>query len=269
MASRSAPPCTHELRPGTTLCLRCQHAERAAKRARQRQLLVRGAAGTLVLVVIAAVGIAGATALRARLGARTANDRKAEDRQATGAAAADPDSTPGPVTASESAQVSAPVRDAASPAVATAAKPPEATPPAVTPAAPNASTAATPAQLSRAVAPLVPVGRTALRDTMVVDRAGDTVRVSFDLVLSRTRRPDKFEAIVRSTLPQVYGAPADSALRALPVGAVARAGDLMTTLPQSGFRIPLADGRAISVWPETRAGRDGPLVVAYRAVAAR
>jgi hypothetical protein len=117
--------------------------------------------------------------------------------------------------------------------------------------------------------PLVPVGRTALRDTMVADRAGDTVRVNFDLLLSRTRRPDKFEAIVRSTLPQVYGALADSALRALPVGAVARAGDLITTLPERGFHIPIAGGRSIAVWPETRAGRDGPLVVAYRAVASR
>lgn len=269
MASRSVPPCTHELRPGTTLCLRCQHAERAAQRARQRQLLARGAAGTLVLVVIAAVGIAGATALRARLGARTADKRTAGDPPTTRAAETNPDSTPGPVTASESAQVSSPVQDTAVAAVAAAAKPAGPTPPAATPAAPNANPAATPEQVSRVVAPLVPVGRTALRDTMVVDRAGDTVRVSFDLVLSRTRRADKFEAIVRSTLPQVYGAPADSALRALPVGAVARAGDLMTTLPQSGFRIPLADGRAISVWPETRAGRDGPLVVAYRAVAAR
>jgi hypothetical protein len=102
---------------------------------------------------------------------------------------------------------------------------------------------------------------------MVADRSGDTVRVSFDLLLSRTRRPDKFEAIVRSTLPQVFGSPADSALRALPYGSVARAGDLLETLPSSGFHIPLANGRAIAVWPETRVGRDGPLVIAYRAVA--
>ena len=102
---------------------------------------------------------------------------------------------------------------------------------------------------------------------MVADRSGDTVRVSFDLLLSRTRRPDKFEAIVRSTLPQVFGSVADSALRALPYGSVARAGDLIETLPSSGFHIPLTDGRTIAVWPETRVGRDGPLVIAYRAVA--
>jgi len=102
---------------------------------------------------------------------------------------------------------------------------------------------------------------------MVADRSGDTVRVSFDLLMTRTRRPDKFETIVRSTLPQVFGAAVDSALRALPFGSVARAGDLIETLPASGFHIPLTNGRTIAVWPVTRVGRDGPLVVAYRAVA--
>jgi hypothetical protein len=102
---------------------------------------------------------------------------------------------------------------------------------------------------------------------MVADRSGDTVRVSFDLLMARTRRPDKFETIVRSTLPQVFGAAVDSALRALPFGSVARAGDLIETLPSSGFHIPLTNGRTIAVWPVTRVGRDGPLVVAYRAVA--
>jgi hypothetical protein len=74
---------------------------------------------------------------------------------------------------------------------------------------------------------------------------------------------------MRETLPQVFGAVADSALRSLPMGSVARAGDLLTTLPERGLRIPVSNGRTISVWPETRAGRDGPLVVAYRALASR
>jgi hypothetical protein len=120
-----------------------------------------------------------------------------------------------------------------------------------------------------AVTPRIPPGRTALRDTMVAERAGDTVRVSFDLLMTRTRRPDKFERIVRETLPRVYGPVADSALRALPEGAVRRAGDLITTLPARGIHIPVAGGGTISIWPETRPGRDGPLVVAYRALASR
>jgi len=212
-------------------------------------MLARGAAGTLVLAVIAAVGFAGATAIRAHMGVRTDAGKTTGDTAVAATATTDP------------APPAAPATDSAKPLLVT--------PVAARAATPNEMAAAPAAPTAVVIPPVVPVGRTALRDTMVAERAGDTVRVSFDLLLSRTRRPDKFEAIVRSTLPQVYGAPADSALRALPVGAVARTGDLMTTLPQSGFRIPLADGRSIAVWPETRAGRDGPLVVAYRAVGVR
>jgi hypothetical protein len=197
-------------------------------------MIARGAAATLVLGVIAAIGIASATAIRARAGT------KSNERPASG-------DVPQPTDSARDGGTTPPA-DSAFPEI------------------PRRSDETTP--VSRAlVAPVVPVGRTELRDTMVVDRAGDTVRVSFDLVMARTRRPDKFEAIVRSTLPQVYGAAADSALRALPVGSVARAGDLVTTLAQQGFHIPLTNGRTIAVWPETRAGRDGPLVIAYRAVA--
>jgi hypothetical protein len=275
MASRSAPSCTHELRPGIAVCLRCQHAERAAHLARQRKVFARGAVLTLAAVFVAAVAVAGTGALRARAGSAKA-------------APAPPGELPTPspsVTSAEpepavDSEAPAPAdRSALNDSIARLGVPTSAAPIAPVVAAPGAivptaiAVPATPpsgtAPVARVVAPLVPVGRTALRDTMVADRAGDTVRVSFDLALSRTRRSDKFEAIVRSTLPQVYGAQADSALRALPAGAVARAGDLVTTLSERGFRIPLADGRTIAVWPETRAGRDGPLVVAYRAVGSR
>ena len=201
-------------------------------------MLARGAAAVLSLAVIAATGVAAATALRARAGTQGAAPGAG---QSSAPAATD---TSGAADATEpdpTASSAAPASDLPTPAVAA----------------------------TGSVAPIVPLGRTFLRDTMVADRAGDTVRVSFDLVLARTRRPEKFEGIVRSTLPQVYGALADSALRALPWGAVARAGDLVTTLPERGFHIPVAGGRTIAVWPETREGRDGPLVVAYRAVASR
>lgn len=199
-------------------------------------MLVRGGASVLGLGVLAALVVAGATALRNRARAGVATQaRPANPTDSRSLAAGTDSGTTASLTAGGSS------------ALVTMAS------------------AATPAP----IVPIIPVGRTALRDTMVAERAGDTVRVSFDLLLSRTRRPEKFEAIMRATLPQVYGAPVDSALRALPVGAVARAGDLVTTLPQRGFRIPLPSGRTIAVWPETRAGRDGPLVVAYRAVASR
>jgi hypothetical protein len=205
-------------------------------RARQRQMIARGAAATLVLGVIAAIGVAGATAIRARTGSNV------NGTPATGDALQPTDSATDPamVLPSDSTPAEAPRLSVENAPVSGAV-----------------------------VAPVVPVGRTVLRDTMMADRAGDTVRVSFDLAMSRTRRAEKFEAIVRSTLPQVYGATADSALRALPFGSMARAGDLVTTLAEQGFHIPVPGGRTIAVWPETRAGRDGPLVVAYRAVASR
>jgi len=245
MAS-SIPSCPHEPRPGISVCLRCQHAERAVKRAKQRQAFARGGAAVLSMVVIAATGIAGATAWRARAGSNSAPSLLIT---------ADSIATTVP-TGDDSTEAAGPTPQLTAVSATVAAVP-------SSPALPPVSAAA------RQVTLVVPVGRTALRDTMVADRAGDTVRVSFDLLLSRTRRPDKFEAIMRSTLPQVYGAIADSALRALPTGAVARAGDLIETLPERGFHIPLAGGRTIAVWPVTREGRDGPLVVAYRAVASR
>jgi len=248
MASRSVPPCDHELRPGITVCLRCQHAERAAKRAKQRQMMARGGAAVISLAVIGAVGVTAASSLRSR-----AAGAKSEETVSSPLAIA-ADSLP----AADSVVPTPPAPVAGEIAAAGVVAKPVADSPAPRTVA---------ALATNGISLVVPVGRTTLRDTMVADRSGDTVRVSFDLLLSRTRRPDKFEAIVRSTLPQVFGLAADSALRALPYGSVARAGDLLETLPSSGFHIPLANGRTIAVWPETRVGRDGPLVVAYRAVA--
>ncbi len=261
MASASIPPCDHELRPGTAVCLRCQHAERAARRAHQRQMMARGTAVAMVLGVIAAIGIAGASVIRSRAWMGSTGGTGSPEKLATSAELK-------PTSATDSAADSATDSATAPTDSATTVQVPQRT--VVRPAASAPVVASRPAAaVGLAVSPVVPVGRTVLRDTMVAVRAGDTVRVSFDLELSRTRRPEKFEAIVRSTLPQVYGTAVDSALRALPVGVMARAGDLVTTLPEQGFHIPLAGGQTLGVWPETRPGRDGPLVVAYRAVASR
>ena len=226
-------------------------------------MFARGGVAVLSLVVIAAVGVTAATALRARR-APAAQSPAAEPLAvpAADSAATDPELT----TTDSSSLPEVAEQPAASVTALQAAPVPAPTVPTVTP---TALVSPSPTTTAKQVALVVPVGRSALRDTMVAERAGDTVRVSFDLLLSRTRRPEKFEAIMRSTLPQVYGASVDSALKALPVGAVARAGDLITTLPARGFHIPLTDGRTLAVWPVTREGRDGPLVVAYRAVAMR
>ena len=111
---------------------------------------------------------------------------------------------------------------------------------------------------------MVAEGETPLADSMIAVRKGDMVTVRFDTELSRTRRPEKFEQIVRATLPQVLGPLADSLLARLPIGDLARHGDLLTELPERGIRLAAPNGLTLIVWPETRLGRDGPLVVAYR-----
>jgi hypothetical protein len=222
-------------------------------------MFVRGAAVTLGLAVVAAVGITAASAFRYRAGSPKDSDKAGGSPASGDVPTASPSLAVAEVAAADSEMPPPTSRTAVNDSIARLGVAKSSAPVAASPVV----------SAGQGIALTVPVGRTALRDTMVADRSGDTVRVSFDLLLSRTRRPEKFEAIMRSTLPQVYGALADSALRALPAGAVARAGDLVTTLPERGFRIPLADGRAIAVWPETRVGRDGPLVVAYRAVGSR
>jgi hypothetical protein len=54
-------------------------------------------------------------------------------------------------------------------------------------------------------------------------------------------------------------------LAAIPEGSLIGEGDLLTELPLRGIHLPLGAGYQLTVWPETRPGRDGPLVVSYRA----
>ena len=97
---------------------------------------------------------------------------------------------------------------------------------------------------------------------------GNTVTVHFDVPNMRTRRYDKFERVVRSTLPRIFPL-ADSLVARITASALAQNGDLVTELPDRGYRLALSDGWKLALWPETRPGRDGPLVVAYRATLVR
>jgi hypothetical protein len=115
----------------------------------------------------------------------------------------------------------------------------------------------------------LPAGRSELGDRIFAVRAENEVRVHFDTEMERTRRRDKFERMLRRTLPAVYGASADSALAALPEGFLTAFGDLLNEMPSGGVRIPVRDGAVIMVWPELSPGRDGPLVTAYRTVVQR
>lgn len=118
--------------------------------------------------------------------------------------------------------------------------------------------------------PVIAEGRTALGDSIFADRAGAEVTVTFDTDTLRTRYDWKFEGIVRATLPAVYGPDARVALDSIPSGTFVRGGDMLRELPSRGIPLVLAArGRTIRVWPITRQGRDGPLVIAYRVTAVR
>lgn len=100
-------------------------------------------------------------------------------------------------------------------------------------------------------------------------RAGDTVTVHFDTPEARTRRPEKFEQIIRSTLPGVHGPAADSLLAAIATGALVGPNVLVTDQPTRAISLRAVDGRSLSLWPQTRPGRDGRLVIGYRVTPAR
>lgn len=111
--------------------------------------------------------------------------------------------------------------------------------------------------------PLIPEGRRELGDSMYAVRDGAQITVHFDTELLRTRFDWKFEGVVRATLPLVYGDAIRNELDSIPSGSLVRGGDLLTDLPTLGIPIAVGDER-LRVWPITRPGRDGPLVVGYR-----
>jgi hypothetical protein len=117
--------------------------------------------------------------------------------------------------------------------------------------------------------PIVAEGRTALRDGLVAIRTGDTVTVHFDTPLLRTRQKQKFEQLVRATLPAIYGAAVESVLATVAAGDLIRGADPTTAPLTHGVYLPLAAGWSLALWPETRPGRDGPLIVTYRTALTR
>jgi hypothetical protein len=285
--------CPHERRPGLTVCLHCRHAAREAEAERRRRTMSR--AGVVVGVVVIGITIAHAalraregTALAAALARVTASPSDAAPTLAVaapgdGAAVAARTPAPAAPPAQESASASATAIDsAAAPSAPSAADSagrnaapapardssgamPAADSTVTAPTAPAAGVASTVAP----PAPLVPQGRSELPEGMYVVRGGDTLTVHFDTEMGRTRRPEKFERIVRATLPEVYGPRAAAALAALRDGEIARSGDLLAELPARGVRIPSSDGWTIVLRPETRPGRDGPIVVRYVATVSR
>ncbi len=223
------------------MCLRCRLEQRELARLRQRRLMARAGGALAGLVVIAVIGNAVLTSLRApdrasskqpvRLLASTTSSTVRQQGEAVGRPV--PASTLPVNAASVSASSHAP------PAVAIA-------------------------MAARGMTLQVPLGRSGLRDSMYVERDADSAVVHFDTELGRTRRRDKFETTVRATLPVLYGIAADSMLAALPEGAITGNRDLVSEVAVRGVRLPAPGGGMLELWPLTRPGRDGPLVIGYR-----
>jgi hypothetical protein len=260
--------CQHERRPHTTICLLCRRDERAAATARRRRALGRVSLIGLAVVFFSVGGLAAVTAMEGPwpgapfLGRWPAADNwfelaRTRTRDVIATLTRRASAAPVPIYASPIVTDSVTLTDS------------------VQAAAQNDTVlAALNAALrlaqdsAAAVPPLRPIvaqGRTELRDGLVAVRTGDTVAVHFDTPGARTRQPQKFEQLVRATLPAVYGVAADSLLASVAAGELIRGVDPTTTTDAThGVYLPLSAGWSLALWPETRPGRDGPLIVRYR-----
>jgi hypothetical protein len=220
--------------------LRCRKENRIATRERRRRALFATAAVALGVATIGAAGAAGMLDSELRAAGFVIPPAAAQSEQ----------TLPPPVA-------TAAVAEAAPVVVAS-----------ISPESTVVSTASVTIPPAAELAATIGEGRTSLRDGVVAERRGDEVTVHFDTPVTRTRRPEKFEAILRATLPQVYGARVDSALIAMPAGTLVPPQGLTTTLPTQGLYIPVPGGPTLRIWPGTRPGEDGPLVVRYRVLIA-
>ena len=247
------------------VCLHCLHNARVEARERRRRAIVRFSAWTLTLII---VGVVGTAAVNAAMhpAATTAGPVTTRRPSLKTAAAPKRDSTLVVASATVVQQGAPSAASAVADSAAQLVSTPAVQNPGSAPADSGASRPVPPATPAPVIRPVIPIGRTDLKDSVYLERRGDTVVVHFDASPTRTRRADKFEAIVRQTLPSVYGTVADTLLAAVPAGSLVAPNELVTKLPSRGFRLTSAGGARIQLWPETRPGRDGPLVVAYRTV---
>ena len=249
------------------VCLHCLHNARVEARERRRRVIVRFSAWALGLTV---VGVVGTAAVNAAMRPPETKAAPVNIRRPSTKTAVAPKGDSTLIVASTTVvQQGTP---APLPAVADSATRPVSSPAAANPASTHIDTAASHPPVAVPAAPVlrpvIPLGRTDLPDSLYAERRADTVIVHFDTSPTRTRRADKFEAVVRQTLRSVYGAMADTLLASVPAGQLVAPNELLTTLPSRGLHLA-AGGARIQLWPETRPGRDGPLVVAYRAVVER
>ena len=261
------------------VCLHCLHTARLEARERRQRAIVRFGVWTLSIAVVGVVGAAGVNAATKHPDQTTPRGAKRSQGQAiTAKPPARIDSAVVTVAsaivqqgmpAAAPAAVAADSAPAAAPSQGAVAPVPANQPPSVSTATPAKPASAADSSARLVIGPIIPQGRTDLRDSLFAIRTADTVVVHFDTSPSRTRRADKFETIVRQTLNVVYGPIADSLLAAVPSGRLAAPNELVTTLPSRGIHLAGPHGARLVLWPETRPGRDGPLVVAYRTIVER
>jgi hypothetical protein len=275
LASFDAPwTCQHERRPHTTVCLLCRRDERAAVLARRRRAIGRVGLIGLAVVFFSAGGVAAVTAMEGRWPSAPSLGRlpdaegwfalaRARTRDVIANLTRRASAAPVPIYASPIVTDSVALTDSLS-AVSGTDSVLAALNEALRRAQDSAASASTPP-----LKPIVAEGRTPLRDGLVAVRTGDTVAVHFDTPLMRTRQPQKFEQLVRATLPSIYGAAVESVLATVAAGELIRGVDPTTTSAAHGVYLPLAAGWSIALWPETRPGRDGPLIITYRTALTR
>jgi hypothetical protein len=266
--------CQHERRPHTTICLLCRRDERAAVLARRRRAVGRVGLIGLAVVFFSAGGVAAVTAMEGRwpsapsLGQWPAADgwfelARARTRDVISNLTSRASAAPVPIYASPIVSDSVALTDSLHVVPVTDS---------VLAALNEALRQAQDSAAGVGAPPLKPIvaeGRTALRDGLVAVRRGDTVTVHFDTPLLRTRQPQKFEQLVRATLPSIYGAAVEAVLATVAAGDLIRGVDPTATTSTHGVYLPLAAGWSLALWPQTRPGRDGPLIVTYRTALTR
>src|SRR5260370_41568123 len=138
--------------------------------------------------------------------------------------------------------------------------------PAATPVIPAP---ATPLVSAPKAASLLGQGRTTLTDSIYAVRSGDSVLVNFDTHGNRTRRADKFEQMLRTTLPLVYGRRVTSSLGSGPTRALLPSTDVVGELTSQGVHLTPDNCVEISLLPQTRPSPGGPTFVAHRGAVER
>jgi hypothetical protein len=240
--------CTHERGVGTTVCLHCRKEARVAAQDRRRRLMLRGAAGAIVVATGLAATALGATALRDKNLAKRGDSARSRETAR--------------VVTDSGAKTASPT--ATTPTAPTVAVVPNSNDAA---GAPPSVPTTKPIVAKPAPVPTIQMGNSSLDGGISAERTDSVITLSFDMPMTRTRRPEKFEQFVRATLPSIYGKKIDSVLTTMPPGSLAKQGDLFSELPSRGMRIPVDSAWEIRVFPETRKGHDGPLVIRYRASA--